>query len=104
VMMYDTSLPEEWLYAKLVEWETKNLLELLGGKVTLFMGVPTYDYRRRSFRPSAENPRSALRGIKKGLAGRSRDPALRFGPAVYAYWTTSEEEWKIYRREWLGMK
>jgi hypothetical protein len=104
VMMYDTALPEEWLYAKIVEWETANLLDLLGGRTTLFIGVPSYDEERRSFHPRAENVRSGLRGVKKGLAHYRLRPAPRFGPAVYALWTTSDEEWKTYRLEWLGEK
>lgn len=102
VMMYDTALPTSWLYGSLVKWETKNLLELVGEQVTLFMGVPSYEDRRWSFNPDAENVQSALRGIRKGLEHCDDRAIVNFGVAIYAEWTTEEGEWELYRQEWLG--
>jgi len=101
VMMYDTALPFNWMYAKLVSWETKRLINIIDSKVTLFMGVPTYEDKRWSFHPSAENIDSALRGIKKGLVIFPKDQ-MNFGVAIYAEWTTDKEEWNNYKRNWLG--
>jgi hypothetical protein len=102
VMMYDTALPADWLYGTLVAWETRNIVELVGGRVIVFMGVPSYEDQRWSFNPKAENVESGLRGIQKGLEGFEGDELRNFGVAIYAEWTTDEQEWALYRREWLG--
>jgi hypothetical protein len=103
VMMYDTTLPTDWLYGSLVAWETRRIVELIGDGATLFMGVPTYEDRRFSFRPEAENICSALRGVQHGLAAGKAGPPAGFGLAIYANWTTEPAEWAVYRREWLGL-
>ncbi len=102
VMMYDTALPTPWLYGTLVEWETRSLVHLVGDQVTLFMGVPSYEDERWSFNPGAENVQSALRGIQKGLEHLADDDIEKFGVAIYAEWTTDEDEWQLYRQEWLS--
>lgn len=100
VMMYDTGLPADWLYGTLVAWETRKILALTPDRVTVFLGVPTYEEDRLSFRPDAENMRSGLRGIRNGLAAA---PAPRpIGVAIYANWTTDDAEWRRYRQDWLG--
>ncbi len=101
VMMYDTGLPTDWLYGSLVAWETRKILALTPERVTVFMGVPTYEENRLSFRPGAENMRSGLRGIRNGLASDSAPHP--HGVAVYANWTTDAAEWRRYRRDWLGL-
>lgn len=102
VMMYDTGLPADWLYGTLVAWETRRILALTPDRVTVFVGVPTYEENRLSFRPGAENMRSGLRGIRNGLAsGATPNP---FGVAVYANWTTDAAEWRRYRHDWLGLR
>lgn len=102
VMMYDTALPFDWLYANLVSWQTNNLISTISDKHQLFMGVPTYDDRRWSFDSKAENMESGLRGVQKGLQRYSKNQLSNFGVAIYADWTTDENEWKIYNRYWLG--
>lgn len=103
VMMYDTAIPFPSIYAEMVEWQTKNLLREVGKETTLFMGVPTYEDRRITFNPRAENMSSALTGIKKGLANYSENQLENFGVAIYAEWTTDETEWKTYQSLWLGL-
>jgi hypothetical protein len=102
VMNYETWLPTDWLYGNLVAWQTRTLRPLAIGRTTLFMGVPSYDERRMSFNPSAENLRSGLRGIRLGLSDGPNEDLTRFGVAVYANWTTDTAEWLTYRQEWLG--
>lgn len=102
VMMYDTALPTDWLYASLVAWETRAIVELVGEQTIVFMGVPTYEEQRLSFHPEAENMVSALRGIQRGLRAARPTRPERFGVAVYALWTTDQKEWAHYRRAWLG--
>lgn len=102
VMMYDTAMPFDWLYGAIVAWETWRLWEIVGPDTTLFMGVPTYEDEHFGFHPAAENVTSALRGIGLGLSFGDPPAGPNFGAAVYAGWTTDEDEWTVWRRDWLG--
>ena len=102
VMMYDTMSPTDWIFATLVAWETNRLLSVVDRDTTLFMGVPTYEERRPGFRPEAENMVSGLRGVTLGLRTAGEAAARPFGVAVYAHWTTDPDEWRTFRRDWLG--
>ena len=102
VMMYDTAMPFDWLYGTIMAWETWRLREIVGPDTTLFVGVPTYEDEHFGFHPAAENMISALRGIGIGLSFGSPLADRNFGAAIYAGWTTGEEEWAVWRRDWLG--
>lgn len=102
VMMYDTTMPFDWLFGPIVAWETYRLLDIVGPRTTLFMGVPSYEERRFGFRPEAENMESGLRGVRIGLYYADPPPTDGFGVAIYAGWTTDEAEWATFRRNWLG--
>lgn len=104
VMMYDTAMPTDWLYGKLTQWQTANTLRMFHGKKTIFMGVPTYKDKRRKTMPNDEHIRAALRGINHGLADTGEKSVRNFGVAIYAEWTTSPEEWKVYSRDWLARR
>jgi hypothetical protein len=104
VMMYDTALPADWMYGSLVESETAKLRSILCGKTTLFMGAPTYENDRPGHHTRAENIRSALIGIRKGIARGGEIPECSFGVAVFAEWTTTPSEWKIFQHDWLNEK
>lgn len=102
VMMYDTAMPFDWLYGTIVAWETAQLMDIVGPETTLFMGVPTYEDEHLGFHPAAENMQSGLRGIGIGLAFMDPRPGANVGAAIYAGWTTDEEEWAVWRRDWLS--
>ncbi len=102
VMNYETWLPTDWLYGNLVAWQTRTLRPLAVGRAMLFMGVPSFEDRRLSFNPKAENLRSGLRGIRLGLSEGANVDLTNFGVAIYANWTTDSAEWLTYREEWLG--
>ena len=78
-------------------WHTERTLELIGDRVTVFMGVPTY----RPLTYWAEDLPTALRGIRRGLDALPHRPAKPFGVGVYADWTTSAADWARYRAGWL---
>lgn len=103
VMSYDTGVPANWIYAALMRRYTARLITLLGGKVTLFMGVPTYSDQPPAHIAAAENMESALTGILQGVDGFSESQRTTFGVAIYAQWTTTAEDWATYRRVWLGV-
>jgi hypothetical protein len=104
VMMYDTLLPFEWLYESVVSRKAKQLVNLLGNKVALYMGVPTYEEGQPNFDPEVENIHSAIHSIQRGLGSVDEKQLSKFGLAIYARWTTSAEEWKAYRKNWLGKR
>jgi len=104
VMMYDTALTSNWLYAALVQWETEKISKNIPPETILFMGVPTYEDKRWSFHPEAENMESGLRGIQQTIKKISPEKLKNFGVAVYAEWTTDENEWQTYKKIWLGEK
>ena len=98
LMTYGSFLPADYLFGRYVAWQTKRTADLVGDRVTVFMGVPTEDH---PWRP-AETMASGLRGVRKGLAGVDDERAGRVGVAVFADWTTSEAEWADYRRGWVA--
>lgn len=101
VMSYDTGIPRDWAYAAVIRRYTARLITLIGGKVTLFMGVPTYPDQLPAHRADAENMESALTGILQGVAGYADSELASFGVAIYAQWTTTDDDWTTYRAMWI---
>ncbi|MGE5549618.1 MAG: hypothetical protein ACM3ZC_03695 [Bacteroidota bacterium] len=95
VMTYDSGLYLPGLYSRLVAFITRWSVEK--GVRDLRIGIPTYDDYTWSHFPPAENIRSGLRGFKLGLAGASQPLDCTVGAAIYAEWTTEEEEWRAFR-------
>ncbi|GAA4626076.1 hypothetical protein GCM10023196_032810 [Actinoallomurus vinaceus] len=98
IMTYDSEAPTRALAGWHFAHHTERVLSLIGDRVTVFMGVPTY----RSPTPWAEDLPTALRGVRQGVAGLRRPPRRPYGVAVYADWTTDPREWAAYRAGWLG--
>jgi hypothetical protein len=97
IMTYDVSLPTRSLVGAHFARHTRHTLELIGDRVTVFMGVPTY----RPMMDWAENLTVALRGVRRGIDELKRPPKRPFGVGVYADWTTTPAEWARYRATWL---
>lgn len=103
IMTYDTGLPADWLFGAYTARQTEQILKTIGDDVTVFLGVPTYsDGTFFGFHPWAENMRSGIRGFRKGLGRLDRGDTKNVGVAVFAEWTTSEDDWDIYQEAWLG--
>lgn len=96
IMTYDVSLPTRTLVGWHFARHTERTLRLIGDKVTVFMGVPTY----RPLMPWAEDLDGALRGVRRGIDALDRPPARPYGVAVYADWVTSPAEWRRYQVGW----
>jgi hypothetical protein len=96
IMTYDTGLPTRSLVGRHYAWHTQRTLELIGDRVTVFMGVPTY----RPVTGWAEDLATALRGVRRGLDALGRPPARPYGVGIYAEWTTGPGEWAEYRNLW----
>lgn len=101
VMSYATGLPTDWLYGTFTRSQTHTVARAVGGRVTVFMGVPTYQQRAWNFHPQAENIRSGLRGIEQAAARLPSGQRRYLGVALYADWTTSTAEWATFRTVWL---
>jgi hypothetical protein len=98
VMAYDTELPADWLVGWHFAWQAEHVTELIGDQVTVFIGVPTYE-QGQPFR-WAENLRTAIRGVRRGLDRLGHQPTHPVGLAIFAEWTTTPEEWALYQAAW----
>jgi hypothetical protein len=45
---------------------------------------------------------SGIRGIQKGLVSFDTPEIQHFGIAIYAEWTTDQDEWNTYKQDWLN--
>lgn len=103
IMTYDSGMPTDWLFGAYVAWQTERVVEAIGDEAIVFMGVPTYgDGSPWWFHPWAENVGSGISGVRKGLARLGDDRTENVGIAMFAEWTTSEDEWDAYRSNWVG--
>ncbi|WP_396445295.1 hypothetical protein [Actinomadura sp.] len=97
IMTYDVSLPTRSLAGRHFARHTRETLELIGDRATVFIGVPTY----RPLMEWAEDLSVALRGVRRGVDQLERPPKRPYGVGVYADWTTRPDEWARYRSIWL---
>ncbi len=106
VMTYDTGMPTPGAYSLFVQQETKHIIAAVNSAQKppqLLMGVPTYSGDSAWFHSSAENMTSALAGVTAGL-NSVRDPSPFAGVAIYRLAVTSDADWGVYERVWLGKK
>jgi hypothetical protein len=104
IMSYDTGLPTAGLYRRYVSYAASSVTRALaksGTRARVLLGVPTYDETGLMHRASVENPGNALLGVIAGLRGVGGGGTFE-GVALYAEWTTDEQEWRTYERLWRG--
>lgn len=99
LMAYDTPLPTAAMIGAAYAWETSHVLRLVGNRVTVFIGVPTFEEGRHS---NGEDLSTAIRGARRGLGALSPRPSRPDGLAIFAEWTTTPREWKIWHDAWLA--
>ena len=93
IMMYDTAIPFEKFYIKLMTDWTSQLIKSVAGKSELLLGIPAYEDAGAGYHhPRVENINSALRGIS----------AAEFlykvnGIAIYCEWEMTEAKWQSWR-------
>lgn len=68
----------------------------------VIFGLPTYEDGTPSHNPHSENLRLALKGVREGLADRDANPDSCEGIALFADYTTDQDEWYTYQKLWLG--
>ncbi|HLA44239.1 MAG TPA: glycosyl hydrolase family 18 protein, partial [Aggregatilineales bacterium] len=105
VMIYDSAMPTSLLFRHWSRFQTIYLSQVLQHSETqLLLGVPASEKHTPTHNPDAENMENGLRGIITGLNDHATEREVITGVAIYPYWETSDEEWKIYRELWLGEK
>lgn len=104
VMAYDTALPSPALYQRYLSYAaTTTTRSLAAGRARarVLMGVPTYGATGLMHRGGVETTQNALVGIVAGLRGLGAGGTFE-GVALYAQWTTTDDEWATYERLWRG--
>lgn len=100
VMAYDTMMPTETLYKRMLAWQVKAACDSAAGTgCQLIFGVPTYKEKTAAHNPRAEHLTSALDGIAWGVQ-QAAFPQVFQGVAVYAEWTTQPVEWHELAQRW----
>jgi hypothetical protein len=102
IMAYDTALPTAPLYRRYVRWAARSVagaLSASGSDARVLMGVPTYEPYGFMHRRGVETPENALAGVVAGLRGLGAGGTFE-GVALYAEWTTGDEDWAAYERQW----
>jgi hypothetical protein len=105
VMAYDTALPTPSLYRRYLSYAASSMTANLArsGRARLLIGIPTYDGKGLMHRADVENPENAITGLVAGLRGVGGGGTFE-GVALYAEWTTDEEEWATYERLWRNAR
>ena len=94
-MMYDTAIPLEKFYIKLMsDWTRELAAAANSADCQLLLGVPAYEDADVGYHhPRVENINSALLGISAaGCAGHFS------GIAIYCEWEMTPEKWQIWRK------
>jgi hypothetical protein len=102
IMAYDTAIPTPPLYRRYLAWATASVAGALvasGSDARVLMGVPTYEDYGFMHRRGVETVDNALYGIVAGLRGLGAGGTFE-GVALYAEWTTDDEDWATYERVW----
>lgn len=100
VMAYNSGLstPEDY-----IEWVAYQVsafaraVAQLGEGTHLMIGMPTYDAEPPGHDPLVENITSAEAGYQLGLEQAGDDASFVRGRALYAGWTTDEQEWAAFK-------
>ena len=95
VMMYDTAIPLEKFYIKLMtDWTNELTASVRSSGCELLLGIPAYDDAGVGYHhPQVENILSALQGIS---ASDRKNEAN--GIAIYCEWEMNENKWQIWRK------
>mgnify|MGYP006381229353 FL=1 len=95
VMMYDTAIPLEKFYIKLMtDWTNQLAAATSSSDCELLLGIPAYDDAGVGYHhPQVENISSALQGISASPRKNSIN-----GIAIYCEWEMDESKWQLWRK------
>jgi hypothetical protein len=103
VMVYDSGLPQGWMYRLWTRFQVIQITKALAGTRTeVLFGLPTSEEPTLTHHPDAETIMSGLDGVIDGLNDRESIPDAVTGVVIYDYWETTPEKWAVYDRIWLG--
>ncbi len=100
VMAYNSGLSNPDDYKQWVAYQVETFataIEPLGEGTHIMVGVPTYDAEPPGHDPLVENIASAHAGFKLGLENAGTAADFVRGLAIYAGWTTDEQEWAAFK-------
>ena len=103
-MIYDSAMPNSGLYEFFTQQETEHILDAARSArhpPQVLIGLPTYTGNSFWFHQSAENMRTGLIGVTRGL-NSNRDTSAFAGVAIYRFGTTTQSDWATYDTLWLG--
>ena len=103
LMTYDSALPHPALYRQWGRFQVIALSRALEGtEIEVLIGIPTSREATFTHRVAAETMESGLLGTIDGLNDAAARPKTITGVAIYPHWETTPEDWRTYRRLWLG--
>ena len=101
IMCYDSGLWMPRSYAWLVRQQAIRVSRAIEKtNCRMLIGVPTYEDGGLSHHAHAESLRVALQAVRQGLSNPGARPRVFDGVALFADYTTDEDEWKTYRALW----
>lgn len=104
VMAYNSGLTSPSDYVEWMAYQVEtfaNAVDQINGGTTIFIGIPTYDAELPGHDPAVENVITAVEGVKNGLEQAGTASRFVRGLAIYAGWTTDEQEWSDFMVAWL---
>jgi len=100
VMMYDVGQQSSKAYQQLMASWTVEVLAWSAGKPVL-LGLPAYEDAGVGYHdPKVENLETGLRGVHRGLS-KAALPENYQGVVLYSDWEMDENEWRLFREEFL---
>ena len=95
VMMYDTAIPLEKFYIKLMtDWTNQLAAATNSSDCELLLGIPAYDDAGVGYHhPQVENIKSALQGVSASPRKKEAN-----GIAIYCEWEMDENKWSVWRK------
>lgn len=99
IMAYNSGLSSSTDYAEWFAYQVQAFAEAVAplGGTNIMMGMPTYDAEPPGHDPLVENIASAALGYRQGLQDAGSAASVVTGAAIYAGWTTDEDEWAQFR-------
>ena len=95
VMMYDTAIPLEKFYIRLMtDWTNQLTAAVRSSGCELLLGIPAYEDANVGYHhPQVENINSALQGISASSRKNESN-----GIAIYCEWEMNADKWQVWSK------
>ena len=104
VMAYLSGLTDAADYSRWMAYQVETFARAIAELNTgteVVIGIPTFDAEPPGHDPLVENIPSAVEGIKVGLETAGDASRYVKGVAIYGGWTTDDDEWALFKRDWV---